>query len=77
MSDFPLSDKLYSTLGGIYGYSFRIIKLSFSNSFKDTASVLCEMVYIYLFNSLYLTILNSIKQYKITILYLPRINDKV
>ena len=29
ISDFPLSDKLYSTLGGICGYSFRIIKPSF------------------------------------------------
>ena len=40
MSDFPLSDKLYSTLGGICGYSFRIIKPSFSNSFKEKYSIL-------------------------------------
>lgn len=50
MSDFPLSDKLYSTLGGICGYSFLIIKPSFSNSFKDIVSVLCEIVFIYRFN---------------------------
>ncbi len=31
----------------------------------------------YRFNSLYRTTLNSIRQYKITILYLPLINDNV
>ncbi len=44
-NDFPLSVSEYSTFGGICGYSFRTIRLSASNSFKFTLSVLSETVF--------------------------------
>ena len=43
ISDFPRSLRLYSTLGGICGYSVRTIRRSASNSFRLTLSVLSEM----------------------------------
>lgn len=71
ISDFPRSDKLYSTLGGICGYSLRKISPSASSSFSEHENVLKEMPFIYLCNSLYLTTPNSISVYKMVILYLP------
>ena len=38
--DRPLSDRLYSTLGGIWGYSVRITRPSASISFNWLLSVL-------------------------------------
>ena len=42
IKDFPLSLRRYSTFGGIWGYSFRIISRSFSSSFKLLLRVLSD-----------------------------------
>ena len=52
ISDFPLSDKKYSTFGGIREYSLRIIKSSFSNSFKLLLKVVSVIFPKYLFISI-------------------------
>jgi len=45
ISERPRSDRLYSTLGGICGYSFLTTRRSFSSSFFSVElSVLYEMV---------------------------------
>ena len=77
IKDFPLPLRLYSTLGGIWGYSFRMMSRSDSSSFKLLLSVLSDTFLRYRFNSLNLTTSNSIRQYRITILCLPDIRDNV
>ncbi len=52
MSDFPRSVRLYSTFGGICGYSFLFTNWSASNSFNVELSVLKEISPIYFFISL-------------------------
>ena len=42
ISDLPLSLRLYSTFGGIWGYSFRRISRSASSSFKLLLRVLSD-----------------------------------
>lgn len=44
ISERPRSDRLYSTLGGICGYSFLTTRRSFSSSFSVELSVLYEIV---------------------------------
>ncbi|EDK88359.1 hypothetical protein FNP_0552 [Fusobacterium polymorphum ATCC 10953] len=74
----PFFERLYSTLGGICGYSFLIIILSSSSSFNVLVKVLKEIFPILLFNSLYLIKGEfSYNLYMIIILYFPPINDKV
>ena len=52
IKDFPRSVKLYSTFGGICGYSFLCTNWSASNSFKVVLKVLYEISLIYFFISL-------------------------
>lgn len=41
--EIPRSDRRYSTLGGTWGYSLRIISRSLSNSFREALRDLWEM----------------------------------
>ena len=52
INDFPRSLKLYSTFGGIWGYSVLMIKLSASSSLRFVLRVLSDMFFRYLFSSL-------------------------
>ena len=60
--DLPLSLRLYSTFGGICGYSFLMISRSVSSSFRLLLSVLSDTFFRYRLNSLNLTTSNSIRQ---------------
>lgn len=75
--DFPRSLRLYSTFGGICGYSLLIISRSDSNSFRFVLRVLSDMFFKYRFSSLNRTTSYSIRQYRMTILYLPDMRDSV
>lgn len=78
INDLPLSDNIYSTLGGISGYAIRIINSSFSSSFKLKLRVLYDIVPTQRCNSLNLiTGLYVASQYKMIILYLPFITESV
>ena len=60
--DLPRSLRLYSTFGGICGYSFLMISRSASSSLRLVLKVLSEIFLIYLFYSLNRTVRNSIRQ---------------
>lgn len=61
IKDFPRSVRLYSTFGGICGYSFRWTNWSVSRSFRVELKVLKEIPPIYFFISLNRTTPNSIR----------------
>ena len=62
ISVFPRFESVYSTFGGICGYSVRTISLSAYSSLRFVLRVLSEMVFRYRFNSLNRTVSNSIRQ---------------
>ena len=77
INDFPLSESLYSTLGGTCGYSVLVIILSCSSSFNVKLKVLCDMLPTFRLSSLYRITSHSAIQNIINILYFPPISESV